>query len=160
MKKIMAVSLALISSMTFAKTQTPVNSEQQQAQQQPPIAVLRVFDTSNKEPKLIEGNALSRSKKRNLCIFISNVEKKEQNLLAEFFKVPAAMKMHAEGAEIQSSPDNKEHLILFNVPKSALQSDVITQCWQFSKSDPIGTYQLEIQFNETVFKGLSFRILK
>lgn len=161
MKKLMAVSLlSLISSMTFANTQNNAQPEQQQAKQQPPIAVLRVFDTTNKEPKLLKGNALSRSKKRNLCLFISNVEKLEQNLLAEYFKAPAAMKMNAEGAEIRSIADNKEHLVIFNLPKSALEGDVITQCWQFAKTDPIGTYQLEIQFNETVFKGLSFRILK
>lgn len=54
----------------------------------------------------------------------------------------------------------RQKMGIFNLPKANIASGAITQCWQFSKNDPVGTYQLELQFNDIVFKGLAFQILK
>lgn len=160
MKKAIAMSLLMLSVVmsVHAKTNnTDVKKEEKRAQ---PIAGFRLFDLSTKVPQLIEGNQFSRAIPHQLCIFVENVEVKEQNLLAEYFVAPAPMRMQAENAETRTTEDGTGNLIIFKLPKADIAGGTITQCWQFSKNHPVGTYQLELQFNDIVFKGLAFQILK
>lgn len=164
----MTIGLAILATTTFASANTnqKVNKNQQQAAEAQktnttqPVAAIRIFDISGKSPKLMEGNQLSRSKARQMCVFVVNVEVKNQNRLVEYFKTPEPMLMQAEGATTQSSQDGKEHFITFNLPKSDIKNYVVSQCWKFNKEHPMGIYQLDVQFNDIVFKGLSFEILK
>ncbi|MGQ0286259.1 hypothetical protein ACT2CV_03495 [Pasteurellaceae bacterium 22721_9_1] len=159
MKKLMAMGLVFFSAVALANEQK--NEIQNAIEAKKPLAVLQIFDTSGKQRKLLEGNALSRSKMRELCVVVGNVEIKEQNTFHQFFKAPNAMELNIKGqANIQSSEDKKEHLVSFTIPKNAIQNNAVHQCWIFDKKDPIGNYTLEVQFNDTVFKGLSFRVLK
>lgn len=160
MKKLVFASAILFSSLAIANTPAQEQPTAEKTQEQPPIAALRVFDTSGKEPKLIEGNALSRRKPRQLCLFVMNVPVQEKNRLVEYFKAPAPINMSMDGGVVQTTEDKKEHLITIEFTKEQLTSGTIAHCWTFTKTDPIGTYQVEAQFNDIVFKGLSFRILK
>lgn len=159
MKKIIAMSLLMFSVVMSVNAKNTVASKKEEQIAQP-IAGFRLFDLSGKAPQLIEGNKFSRAKPHQLCIFVENVEVKEQNLLAEYFVAPAPIRMQAENAETRTTGDGTGNLIIFNLPKANIASGAITQCWQFSKNDPVGTYQLELQFNDIVFKGLAFQILK
>lgn len=159
MKKLLATTLALLSATAFADTKvdTPTESHVQDKQ---PFAMIRVFDTSGKEPKLMDGNRLSRHKSRQVCVFVANVPIQEQNLFAEYFQAPKPMKIHFEGANVQAEDNQKNYLISFNMSKEQIVDDIVSQCWTFTKNDPIGTYKLDVQFNDIVFKGLEFKVLK
>lgn len=159
MKKWVATSLAVFSAMASANTENTAAVQVGNAKDQP-MAVIRVFDTSGKEPRLMDGNRLSRHKSRQMCVFIHNVPLEEQNLFAEYFQAPKPMKLHFEGANVQAEDNQKNFLISFTIPKEAIKDNVVSQCWTFTKKDPIGTYKLDVQFNSIVFKGLEFKVLK
>lgn len=156
MKKFLVIGLAFLSGLAFAET----NKEVVNATPEKPFASIQVFDISGSEPKLMEGNKLSRSKPRQLCITLANLPVQEQNLFAEYFQAPAPMSLGLEGASIQVEENKKNFLITSNVPKGAVSNNILLQCWQFNKENPIGTYTLDLQFNDIVFKGLKFEILK
>lgn len=44
--------------------------------------------------------------------------------------------------------------------KTEIRDNTPTQCWTFGKQDPIGTYKLDVQFNDIVFKNIEFKLLK
>lgn len=155
MKKFLITSVAFLSSMAFAEASKEVTTSQNQ-----PFAAIQVFDVSAAKAKLMKGNKLSRSKPRQLCVTLANLTAQDQNLFAEYFQAPAPMSLSVDGANIQAEENNKNFLITFNVPKESLNNNTFVQCWQFNKQNPIGTYTLDLQFNDIVFKGLKFEILK
>ncbi len=164
MKKFALLGLSLVASAVMAAPASQNNSQQAQTNAQQPQMSLAVFNTSEKEPKFMEGNRLSRAKPRVLCAFISNVPlAKENNMYAYYFATPTATEMapHFENQELRVTEDRKGFLFSGTLPQSLVnQEGVITQCWNFSKETPIGTYQLEVQVNDITFKGLNFEVLK
>ncbi|MCK3657199.1 hypothetical protein A4G18_00305 [Pasteurellaceae bacterium Pebbles2] len=169
MKKLAAIALALFSANVLANTEaTPqtaapeVTTEMLKSaiENKQPIAAVQVFNTFGKEPKLIKGNKLSRSKQRELCLVINNIQPLEKNRLAVFFKAPQAMEMNSlqPNATLNFSEDKTEILAVFDKPQ--MHNNAVVQCWKFGPKDPVGTYAMEAQFNSTVFKGLQFQILK
>ncbi|WP_386696887.1 hypothetical protein [Lonepinella sp. MS14436] len=154
MKKLAVIALALFSVSVIAQA---ANAETLVKQ---PQAALFVLDTSGKQPKLLEGTQLSRSKPRNLCIRIFDVAIQEQNMFAEYFSAPAPMNIVSKGSEIRVDEDKKGFLVVTNMNKADIKDNLITRCWEFTPQDPIGKYNVEVQFNDIVFKGLSFEILR
>lgn len=157
MKKLMSVALAVFSSVTLANSPVQVKSNTQENQ---PMAFIRVFDTSVNPHKIIEGNKLSRSKPRHVCLYVANVAIQEQNLLAQYVQAPAPIKVNVPNARVQIEDNKKNFLIVFNMMKKEIKDNTPTQCWELGKTDPIGTYKLDVQFNNIVFKGLEFELLK
>ncbi|MBN6710250.1 hypothetical protein JFL47_11805 [Haemophilus haemoglobinophilus] len=157
MKKLMSVALAVFSSFAFADAQDQIKLAIQEKQ---PMAVIRVFDTSVKPYKIIEGNKLSRSKPRHLCLYIVNANIQEKNLFAQYVQAPAPIKVNVPNARVQIEDNKKNFLIVFNMMKKEIKDNTPTQCWGLGKTDPIGTYKLDVQFNNIVFKGLEFQLLK
>lgn len=157
MKKLITAAFSLLATTAFAGTQNSQNISNAQFQ---PMAAIQVFDTSGTQPRLMKGNKLSRSKSRQVCVTLVNLPTQEKNLFAEYFQAPAPMNLTLEGANVQVEENRKNFLISFHVPKSEVKSNTFSQCWQFNKQNPIGTYKLDVQFNGVVFKGLEFKVLK
>lgn len=155
MKKFLISGLALISSFAFAE-----DSKKEVTTQNQPVAEIRVFDISGSEPKLMKGNQLSRTKQRQLCITLANLPVQDKNLFAEYFQAPAPMAFSIEGANTQVDSNQHNTLLTMNIEKSDLVNNTLSQCWKFNKQNPIGIYKLDLQFNDLVFKGLEFEILK
>lgn len=159
MKKLITLGLTALSMATFANT----NSQAIKINSSRPEINLNVFDVSNKEKKLMKGNKLSRSKPRQICISVKNVDILEQNLFVQFIVAPSEMTIHNKGVKslrIESTGGGKEHLVILNLPKIDIEDGIIAQCLRMDKSDPIGVYSVDVQFNDTIVKGLSFEVLK
>ncbi|WP_439328393.1 hypothetical protein [Lonepinella sp. BR2357] len=157
MKKLAIMALALFSGSVLAVTE---NVSIEPSSVVKPLVELFVLDVSGKEMKLMKSTQLSRSKPRNLCIAISNVEIYDQNRLVEYFVSPAPMVMTSPGSEIQVDENKKGFLVITPLKKSDIKNNVASKCWKFDEKDPIGKYKLDVQFNNIVFKGLSFEVLK
>lgn len=157
MKKfaVLALSMFCFNAMAENNGNTVTNTQQSQ-----PIAAIRVIDSSVKPEKLMEGNSLSRTKARKLCTIIENVNAQDNNQFAVYFQAPAPISFAGIQGKIQSEDNQKNHLIIFNVDKKDIKNNQFVQCWTFGKEDPIGEYKLDLQFNDIVFKGLSFNLLK
>ncbi|WP_439241638.1 hypothetical protein [Lonepinella sp. BR2474] len=157
MKKLTAIALAFISTTVWAATE---NKGTVPTPKLSPTANIFVLDVSGKTPKLLPGNQLSRSKPRHLCVAISNVDIQEQNRFIEYILAPEPMTMISQGSEIKIDEDKKGFLITTSVKKSDVKNNVVSRCWRFDKNDPVGKYKLDAQFNNIVFKNLSFEVLK
>ncbi|STO60611.1 Uncharacterised protein [Canicola haemoglobinophilus] len=99
MKKLIPIAFLGFSSLVSA------NSEEQiklAIQEQKPMAVIRVFDTSVKPYKVIEGNKLSRSKPRQVCLHVLNVPVQEQNLFAQYVLAPRPIEVNVPNAKVQT----------------------------------------------------------
>lgn len=159
MKKFIMLSLGLTISTLANANEVSSQPSPQVAQ---PIAVLQVFDTSGKEPKLLKGNRLSRAKARNVCVTVGNVVVEENNLFAQYLQAPAAIDLDIppEIAKIESVEEKKNYLISRNVVKAEMPNNQFMFCWKFNAKDPIGEYKLDTQFNNAIFKDLKFTVIK
>lgn len=160
MKKFIMFSLGLaIGAVSFANANEATSPQSSQIQ---PVAVLQVFDTSGKEPKLLKGNRLSRSKARNVCVTVGNVVVEDNNLFAQYLQAPAAIELEIppEIAKIESVEEKKNYLISRNVVRAEMPNNQFMFCWKFDAKDPIGEYKLDTQFNNAIFKDLKFTIIK
>lgn len=160
MKKIITLGLTALSMATFANAN--LQPVQVHKTLKPEISV-NVFNVSGQERKLMKGTKLSRSKPRQVCISVNNVEILEQNLFVQFIVAPSEMMIHNKGVKsvkIESTSGGKEHLIILNLPKSDIENGVIAQCLRVDQKDPIGVYKVDVQFNDTIVEGLSFEVLK
>lgn len=157
MKKLFTFSLGLMAAFTASAVETPTNSDNN-----PPIAVLRVFDVSGGNIKVMEGNKLSRSKPRELCLIVGNVPVQESNMFVQYFQAPAKTKIAipANMATVEAEDNSKNFLISKTVTKAEMPHGEAVFCWRFSKQDPAGEYKLDVQFNDIVFKDLKFKLLK
>lgn len=124
-----------------------------------PAIAMQILDISGKVARPIKGTTLSISKKQNrLCWSSVNVPTVGKVMVAEAFYAPSEFKIFSEGSEVRTSPDKKSHTVVTHMNQVGNQN--ITRCWNFDESDPKGKYQMEIQINNQVFKGLSFEIVK
>lgn len=152
-----ALILALTTNYSLAAAEKKIN-EPKPFDGKPAI-VLQVYDVSGKVEKQIKGTTLSIEKKQNkLCWVSINVPIKPQTLLAEAFYAPDKFKLIAPGTKIDSSADQKNHTVVSQITNMNNQN--FSRCWSFDKNDPIGKYQMEIQINDHIFKGLDFEIVK
>lgn len=157
MKKLIPVSFLAFSSLVLANSQEQINLAIKEKQ---PMAVVRVFDTSVKPHKIIEGNQLSRSKPRQLCLFVINATVQDKNLFANYLQAPAPLTLTVNNARVQVDDSKKNYLIAFDMMRKDIKDNVPSQCWVFTPNDPIGTYKVDMQFNDIVFKNLEFKLLK
>ncbi|AWI51629.1 hypothetical protein AM202_02850 [Actinobacillus minor 202] len=123
-----------------------------------PSVVLRVVDFSTKSPRVIDGKSVSISKKQQLCWSSVNVPVSSKVRIAEAFYTPAETDFSSPGMVINASDNKKEFLILGEV--ASVNNEYISRCWKFDTTDPIGTYHMEIQIGDFVFKNLSFNVIK
>lgn len=159
MKKFAVLALSMFCFNAMADNSN-ANTATNTQQAQPPVAAIRVIDSSVKPEKLMEGNSLSRAKARKLCMVIENVNVLDNNQVAIYVQAPAAITFAGIQGKIQSEDNQKNHLIVFNVAKKEIKNNQFAQCWTFGKEDPVGEYKVDLQFNDIVFKGLSFNLLK
>ncbi|WP_439258226.1 hypothetical protein [Lonepinella sp. BR2271] len=156
--------LSLFSTALFAvnKGDSPKVSHLPAHPQKEPMAALFVLDTSEKTPKLMEGTQLSRHKPRKLCFSLTNVNPQAENRLVEYLGSPAPIKVKTlPSSQVKAEDDSQTHFLIFTPVKQAeFNNNEYVRCWIFDTSDPVGKYNFEIQFNDTVFKGLSFEVLK
>lgn len=156
MKKMMIVTLAMLSATTMAATKTNIKPENTPTAQ--PTVVLRVLDFSSKTPRPLTENKLSQSKNQQLCWSSVNVPLSGKVQFAEAFYAPAATTFTSEGMSVTASEDKKEFLIVGNV--TFKDNTNLTRCWKFTKEDPVGHYRLDVQINDIIFKGLAFEVVK
>lgn len=157
MKKVL-ISLIVASSQSFAameKTEVkplPFGGK--------PAVALQVFEVKNNVFKPIQGTKLSIRKKQNqLCWQSVNVPLQSNNMVAEAFYAPNEFKLNSPNSQITSSNDKKNHTIVTEIKTSEV-SQYIRRCWSFDRKDPTGKYQMEVQINDHIFKGLEFEIVK
>lgn len=156
MKKLLGLSLTLLSTAVFAteKPQTPTT----QAKGQPTV-ILQVLDFSGKTPRVMKENKLSRSNKNHkLCWATINLPVSGMVRIAETFHTPAPSNFKSTGMSIHASNGNKTFLIVGDV--RAKNNENVQRCWRFDNSDPLGKYQFEVQVSDYLFKGLGFEIVK
>lgn len=157
MKKLISITLMTLSSFAFANSTEQVKSNDRESL---PTAVIRIFDTSVTPHKFLEGNKLSRSKPRHICLYVYNVPIFEQNLFAKYVQAPAPITVNVPNAKVEVEDNKKNFLIVFDMMKKDIKDNTPAQCWALGKKDPIGTYKLDVQFNDIVFKNLEFKLLK
>lgn len=159
MKKLMILGLTAISMFTWANNSLATSLVSNTVK---PNAQIKIFDVSGKDNKLIEGTKLSRSKPRQVCIAVNNVEPLESNVFAQFIVAPGKIAIHnkEESVKIETTDGGKEHLIIVNLPKSFVVNGSVLQCLRLEQTDPIGLYKVDVQFNGFVAKGLTFEVLK
>ncbi|MDD0824692.1 hypothetical protein PTQ27_09495 [Mannheimia sp. AT1] len=156
-KLYVALILALTANYSLAAAEKKAN-EPKPFDGKPTVG-LHVFDTSTKVAKPISGNTLSISKKQNrLCWSSINVPLQNKVTIAEAFYAPDVLKIISEGSKVDSSADKKQHTIVSEITN--VNTENLNRCWDFDKTDPIGKYQMEIQINDIIFKGLEFEIVK
>ena len=156
MKKQLIFSLGLMATFAASAVETPADSDNS------PIAALRVFDISGTNAKALEGNELSRSKPREVCLLVGNVPVQDSNTLVQYLQAPAKTKieMPANMAKVEAENNGQNFLISKTITKAEMPNNRAVFCWRFTKEDPLGEYKLDVQFNDIVFKGLKFKVLK
>ncbi|WP_249960919.1 hypothetical protein [Histophilus somni] len=159
MKKLISAALVMFSPFTLAVSQGQLKLPVQENQ---PKAIIRVFDNSVKPYKIIEGNKLSRSKPRHLCLYILNAELRDMNLLAQYVQAPAPIKVNVPNtnARVRIEENQKNFLIMFDIMRKDIRDNTPALCWALGKDDPIGIYKMDVQFNNVVFENLEFELLK
>ncbi|WP_386692993.1 MULTISPECIES: hypothetical protein [unclassified Lonepinella] len=155
MKKLVVMPLTLFSASVLAVTENVIETTTTQ-----PKATIFVLDTSSHPAKVMKNTQFSRSKARNLCVAVSDVPVQDKNQFAEYFVSPAPINIIAKNSEIKMDDDKKGFLAITLIDRSEIKNNVATRCWQFEQNDPVGKYKLDVQFNDIVFKGLSFEVLK
>ncbi|TYG33628.1 hypothetical protein FW755_00225 [Lonepinella koalarum] len=155
MKKLVVMALTLFSASVLAVTENVIETTTIQ-----PKATIFVLDTSSQPAKVMKGTQFSRSKARNLCVAVSDVPVQDKNQFVEYFVSPAPINIIAKDSDIKVDDDKKGFLAITLINESEIKNNVVTRCWQFEQNDPVGKYKLDVQFNDIVFKGLSFEVLK
>ncbi|MDG2916606.1 hypothetical protein P7M46_01065 [Bisgaard Taxon 10/6] len=143
----------------FLSASVMASGNTQTSEETRPVAFLQVLDASAAQPKPMEGNRFSRKDKRQLCVVVRNVEIQENNQLIENIKAPAKITMEANNARLIADTDGKGYRAVFEIPRTEIKNDVVLQCWEFGKQDPVGEYHVDVQFNNVVFKNLKFEVL-
>lgn len=127
----------------------------------PPKLKLGVYDMSVSPPKDI-GLTYSRSNASlRLCwtAFDMPFSPNEDNLVIQVFTAPNNQaKFIGEGHESKISNEGRTTTLTHKLP--SYQQQWLQQCWHFEPQDPIGTYQLRVQINQTQFDPLEFKITK
>ena len=157
MKKLVVLSMGLAA---IASANAADNTPSQPVNQ--PVAVVRIFDTTGGNAKLMSGNELSRRKPRNACVIVANVPVLEKNSFIQYFQAPAQTKMDipATIAQVKGEANGKNYLVSKTVTKAEMPRGETGFCWGFTEQDPVGEYTIDVQFNNIVFKNLKFKVLK
>lgn len=158
MKKILTLSLLMIamSASVFAE-QAP----QSQAENQEPVLYLSVFDTSASSPRDLKTQKLSRTNKNLQLCWLARGTFKQMADVVEQFSSPAKMTFKVNSGEglVTSSKDKRSHTITMKRP-SVSDSSVVSACWRFDNSDPIGKYSLQVKVDDIQYTPLNFEVVK
>lgn len=153
MKKYLTILLAL--SANFA-VQTPSFA----AEKQPSLA-LRIFDVNNGVSTPLEGSTYSVGKKtQQLCWIAFNMDFGATNTTVEVFKSPSKANFVRDGASIEANSDKTLHTVTAHNVKPSNNNSVVTQCWRFDESDPLGNYSVTVRVNNIQFPPQTFSVVK
>lgn len=170
MKKLITSTVLLgLSSMAMANIATPTLA--QPAIEEAPLVtmptqaiaepqlILGVFEESETGIKQTTQNAISRSDKKNrLCWVVVNAPSNTQQVIAkEEIISPAATVFESPKAQTRTSADGTRHQIISTLDNV---NGTVSQCWQFTKQDPIGQYRIDISIGDILFPTQIFNVIK
>ncbi|WLF83660.1 hypothetical protein [Moraxella sp. ZY210820] len=170
MKKLITSAVLLgLSGMTMANIATPTLA--QPALEETPLVtmptqaiaepqlILGVFEESETGIKQTTQNAISRSDQKNrLCWVVVNAPSNTQQVIAkEEIISPAATVFESPKAQTRTSADGTRHQIISTLDNI---NGTVSQCWQFTKQDPIGQYHIEISIGDILFPTQKFNVIK
>lgn len=157
MKKYLALatSLFVASSVAFAeeKPTQPANSMADQ-----PRIALFVLDSSGKvaRPLPTTTYSIKNSKIYQLCWTAVKLPFKATNEVVEVFNAPDKSVFTAKNGSVISSKDQKTHEITYRKP--SVNNEAISNCWRFDKTDPKGSYSLQVRVNDIQFPVQTFTV--
>lgn len=170
MKKLITSALLLgLSSMAMANIATPT-LDQPVSEEAPlvtmptqavaePQLILGVFEESKTGIKQTTQNAISLSDKKNrLCWVVVNAPSNTQQVIAKEEVIsPAATVFESPKAQTRTSADGTRHQIISTLDNV---NGTVSQCWQFTKQDPIGQYRIDISIGDILFPTQIFNIIE
>ncbi|OOH89757.1 hypothetical protein BMT54_05565 [Pasteurellaceae bacterium 15-036681] len=160
MKKSLAVVLGLMSASVFASTAADQPTQPVQQKDTRPMLKFGIFDKSNKVASEVAGNELSLSKKNlELCWVAFNMPLEDKVNVIEVIKSPKKAKFSSNsGTGINSSADGLNHVITETL--ASYNREAVERCWKFTKEDPLGHYQFDIQVGNIKYPTQSFELVK
>lgn len=170
MKKLITSALLLgLSSMAMANIATPTLS-QPVLEEAPlvtmpkeaiakPELILGIFEGSATGLKPTTKNAVSRSNSNNsLCWAVINAPLNAQQVTTkEEILSPAATVFESPNAQTRTSADGTRHIVISTLNNV---NGTVSQCWQFTKQDPIGQYRIDISIGDILFPTQIFNIIE
>lgn len=129
-----------------------------QSTEQLPMIAVQVVDMSGKVAHALETNTLSISKKHKLCWVAFNMPLSANNNVMELFHSPDKATFSAAKGNTVSSNEQKTHLVSTVMQPNG--NNTISNCWDFSKKDPLGQYRLEVRVNNIQFPARTFEVVK
>lgn len=156
MKKAL-ITTALLSLSTFSVANTAPVYLPEQAMVEPKL-VLGVFEVTGDSTKQTNQNAISRSNANHrICWVAYDLNASTQVSVTENIISPKKTTFETANGQTISSADGKQHQVMSTLPN---QNGVVSQCWQFSKQDPIGQYSIEVKIDDTTFSKQTFNVVK
>lgn len=170
MKKLITSALLLgLSSMAMANIATPTLAQPvledaplvtmpKETVAEPELLV-GIFEVSATGLKPTTKNAVSRSNSNNsLCWAIINAPLSTQQVITkEEIISPAATVFESPKAQTRTSADGTRHQVISTLDNV---NGTVSQCWQFTKQDPIGQYRIDISIGDILFPTQIFNIIE
>lgn len=148
----------LVLSSLLAITGTALAVNQEKNVDTAPKMYLSVLDTSSQVPRSVDNRVYSVSNKNlQLCWFVRDMQFAPSNQVVEVFIAPNDKGQFMK-ADATISKNSNIHTIRSS--KKATNDEVISNCWRFDNTDPLGKYTLDLQVNDFVFKGVQFELVK
>lgn len=154
MKHYLAILFAFTANIVLAQTEKT-------AEAQPSLA-LRVFEVNNGVPAPTDSTIYSVSKKntQQLCWLAFNMPFNAENVTVEVFKSPSSANFLRNRASIEANADKTLTTVTAQHVKAINNNQVISQCWRFDESDPLGQYSLSVRVNDIQFPPQTFTVVK
>lgn len=154
-KTLMAAALLSLSQIALAE-QAPITLVEQTVVE--PKLILGVFEVTETGAKQTNQNAISRSNPNHqLCWVAHDLNTPAQVTATEKIISPKKTVFETDKGQTFSSADGKQHQV---ISKLHSQNGVVSQCWQFSKQDPVGEYSIELQIDDITFPKQTFKVVR
>lgn len=155
MKKILTAAVLLnIFAAAVANTASAVTLPDQEAKQ--PKMAFGVYEQTKTGLKPANQTVLSRTDgKTRLCWAAYDLPLQPSANIVEHIASPSAAVFNDPQGRSERTHNGLQHHIYFD---RILLDGTVSRCWQFSKTDPIGEYKMQIEVGKIQFPAYTFTV--